>query len=271
LAFCCDVTDEARVQSLAAAAFKAFGRIDVWVNNAAVTVFGPFDRIPASDFRRVIDVNVFGYIHGARSVLPYFLKKKRGTLINVASMTGVLGQPYTLPYTISKFAVRGLSEGLSQEYARHRRIRICTFVPPLVDTPIFQQGANYMGQAVSVSPPIHDAVAVARALVRLAMHPREETYYGVEGRRISLLSRSFNPRRFDRRMEKKVMRSHFNKEPAPVTAGNLYRPMPLTASVSGGWKANGRYRPRTKAFLAVLFAVTALSFLRRRRAVAPAR
>src|SRR4051812_47110897 len=67
-----DVTDEAQVQAVASHAVEAFGRIDIWVNNAAATVLGEFDQVPMEAHKRVIETNVYGYMHGAAAVLPYF-------------------------------------------------------------------------------------------------------------------------------------------------------------------------------------------------------
>jgi NAD(P)-dependent dehydrogenase (short-subunit alcohol dehydrogenase family) len=80
LAIPTDVTDEAAVQNLAQRTFQEFGRLDIWVNNAAVTAFGRFEEIPSDIYRRVIETNLFGYIHGARAALPYFREQGSGTL-----------------------------------------------------------------------------------------------------------------------------------------------------------------------------------------------
>src|SRR2546423_6176232 len=95
LAVAADVTDAKAISSAARTAFEAFGKIDVWINNAAVTLFGRLEDSPADAYRRVIDTNLFGCVHGARAVLPYFRAQGRGTLINVSSVVVRVGQPYT--------------------------------------------------------------------------------------------------------------------------------------------------------------------------------
>jgi NAD(P)-dependent dehydrogenase (short-subunit alcohol dehydrogenase family) len=75
-----DVTDAGAVQALARRAVERFGRLDVWVNCAALTAFAPFQEIPLEDFRRILDVNVMGYVHGARAALPYLRDRGRGRL-----------------------------------------------------------------------------------------------------------------------------------------------------------------------------------------------
>jgi hypothetical protein len=90
-----DVSDAEAVQELARRAVERFGRIDVWVNNAAVTAFAPFQEIPLEDFRRVLDVNIMGYVHGARAALPYLRDQGKGVLVNVSSIVSSVPQPYT--------------------------------------------------------------------------------------------------------------------------------------------------------------------------------
>src|SRR5207244_7676562 len=83
-----DVTDEGAVQDLVCRVLETFGRIDVWVNNAAVTLFGRLEETPAEPYRRVIETNLFGTVHGVRAVLPSFREQGSGVLINVASVVG---------------------------------------------------------------------------------------------------------------------------------------------------------------------------------------
>ncbi len=92
-----DVTDEQSVRNLARVAVERFGRIDVWVNNASVAAWGRVDDIPMEDFRRVIDVNLFGYVHGARAVLPVFREQGSGVLVNVGSMVSRVSERTSLP------------------------------------------------------------------------------------------------------------------------------------------------------------------------------
>ncbi|MEU4700681.1 SDR family NAD(P)-dependent oxidoreductase [Nonomuraea dietziae] len=89
-----DVADVQAVEELARRAVERFGRIDVWANRAAVTVFGPFSEVPLENFRRVLEVNVMGYVHGAQAALPYLRDQGRGVVVNVSSLVGVVSQPY---------------------------------------------------------------------------------------------------------------------------------------------------------------------------------
>jgi NAD(P)-dependent dehydrogenase (short-subunit alcohol dehydrogenase family) len=108
-------TDEAAVAELARRAVERFGRIDVWVNNAGVYLLGLLEATPPEAFRRVLETNFFGYVHGARAVLPRFREQGHGVLINNASVYSHVGAPWLTAYVSSKFAVRGFSEALRQE------------------------------------------------------------------------------------------------------------------------------------------------------------
>jgi NADP-dependent 3-hydroxy acid dehydrogenase YdfG/pimeloyl-ACP methyl ester carboxylesterase len=237
LAVATDVTDEAAVQALAQAAVEAFRRIDIWVNNAAVTLFGRCEETPLEPFRRVVETNFFGYVYGARAAVPYFREQGRGVLINVASVAGTVGQPYTSAYVASKWAVRGFSECLRQELRDARGIRVCSVLPASIDTPLFQHAANYTGRAVKPMDPVYAADDVARAIVELAVRPRRELTIGRGGRLLTLMHTLW-PGVAEGVLAEQVERDHFREGvPAPQTAGNLFEPSPIPATVSGGWRA----------------------------------
>jgi NAD(P)-dependent dehydrogenase (short-subunit alcohol dehydrogenase family) len=100
-----DVTDERAVRNLARRVIEQYGRIDAWVNNAAVSLFARFEEAPPEAYRRVIETNLFGYIHGARAVLPFFREQGSGVLINNASFIGKIGSPYVSAYSVNKFGI----------------------------------------------------------------------------------------------------------------------------------------------------------------------
>src|SRR5690606_21511524 len=138
--------------------------------------------------RRVIETNLFGYVHGARTALPYFREQGCGTLINVASAVAAAPQPYTSAYVASKFAIRGLSDCLRMELSLDHvpDIHVCTVLPATVDTPLFQHAANYTGRAVQAMPPVYAAERVARAIVDLVTSPEREVFVGNAGRLMAL-------------------------------------------------------------------------------------
>ena len=234
LAVPADVSDEAAVQEVARSAIETFGRIDVWVNNAAVTTFGRLEETPAAASRRVIETNLLGCIHGARAALACFREQASGVLINVASVVGKVGQPYTGAYVSSKFGIVGLSESLRQEVRDVADIHVCTILAPSTDTPLIHQAANYTGRAVKPLRPLHDPDEVAAMIVCCAQHPQREV-----ADRFSHLAMKLHelmPGIAERVMQAKVEREHFDRQPALPTSGNLFDPMAGWTSTRGGWK-----------------------------------
>lgn len=236
IAYPLDVTFENDVKSLAETAIKTFGRVDVWINNAAVSLLGRFEDTPMEDIKRVIDINLFGYIHGAKAIIPHFREMKKGILINVASIVGVTGQPYSLAYTTSKFAVRGMSISLQQELSDEKDIHVCTVMPGVIDTPLFQQAGNYMGREVQAPGKAKDADEVAKAIIDLTFNPKKEIVIGAFGRIPAYLTRAFAPGLLNKKIRQKTFKTHFSEEPSHQSKGNLFEPMKEYASISGGWE-----------------------------------
>jgi NAD(P)-dependent dehydrogenase (short-subunit alcohol dehydrogenase family) len=110
-----DVQDPASVRAAVAAATAAFGKIDVWVNNAGYGAFGPVEAGTREQVQRQFDVNFFGLIECVQAIAPHFRSNKAGVLINVSSIGGLMTLPGYGVYNASKFAVEGLSEGLWYE------------------------------------------------------------------------------------------------------------------------------------------------------------
>ena len=231
-----DVSDEAAVKNIARQAIENFGRIDVWFNNAGVTLFGRFEETPPDAFRRVIETNLFGYIYGARAALPYFREQGGGVLINNASYVATAGQPYTSAYVLTKFAIRGLAECLRMELRGAKNIHVCTILPASIDTSIFQQAANYTGRAVKPMWPVYPAEQVAEAIVACVENPEREVMVGNAGRMLNVLH-AVAPALHDAALARRVERDHFQDSPAPSTAGNLFEPIMQETGISGGWRA----------------------------------
>jgi NAD(P)-dependent dehydrogenase (short-subunit alcohol dehydrogenase family) len=229
-----DVTDEAAVAELASRTVDRFGRLDVWVNNAGVYLLGSLEQTPPEVYRRVLETNFFGYVHGARAALPQFRRQGRGVLINNASVYGHVAAPYLSAYVASKHAVRGLAESLRQELRDLPGVQVCTVSPATMDTPIFRHAANYTGRAVKPAPPVHPPERVAKAIVRSAIRPRRERIVGNAGRQLNL-TRRLAPGLFERVNARFVDSQHFTDEPAAATDGNLVSPMEAGSDVRDGW------------------------------------
>ena len=268
VAVAADTSDPLAVKAVADAAVAEFGRIDVWVNNAAVASYARFLQLPLADFRRVLDVNIMGYVLGCRAALAQMEKQGSGVIVNVASIVGEVPQPYTAPYSMSKAAVRALGVSLRSEVKLHgpAGVSVCTVLPPTIDTPFFDHAANYTGRRVLALPPVYPARIVAKRVLRLVRRPQPETVPGVLGRAMVLQHR-LTPRAVESFMALQVEYTNLSRtETASASAGNLFEPAPasVTSRVSGDWHGRARHAARVGATAAA--GAAAVAFLRRRRA-----
>jgi short-subunit dehydrogenase len=252
-----DVTDPDAVERAAAAAVQRFGRIDGWVNCAAVTMFGSLLDTPLPDLRRVLDVNLMGYVHGARAALARFVAQDSGVLVNVSSLLGRIAQPYGTAYTMSKFAIRALSVAVRQELrlAGVRGVSVCTVLPAAIDTPIYASAANHSGRVPHPPPPVYRPERVARVVLAQLRRPRREVVAG------GLLGRAFvalhvvAPRLAERILAVDVDRSlRPGTTAVPPTSGSLHVPGAAPAAVHGGWHGARRERVRRTAGLSAVVA-----------------
>lgn len=233
-----DVTDYKAVRRLAKATVKKFGRIDVWINGAGVGAFGSFLDVPLDDVRRVLDVNVMGYVYGARAALKVMVEQGEGSIVNIASLVGEVQQPYTSAYGMSKAAVRALGVSLRQELALdgHRKIHVSTIVPPTIDTPFFRHAANYTGREVVAMPPVYPAELVATAIEKVSRSPKPEVIVGTLGKVFSHEHRR-RPALVEAQMAVQTDRLQLsNRHDAEDTTGSLFTPAPTDdAAIVGGY------------------------------------
>jgi NAD(P)-dependent dehydrogenase (short-subunit alcohol dehydrogenase family) len=259
-----DVTDQAQVNTLANRAIERFGRIDLWVNNAGVFMLGPFADTPAEDFRRVMETNFFGEVHGARAVLPIFREQRGGTLVNIASLDSRAPQPHASAYIASKHAVRALGMSLRQELLLDgfEDVHVVTILPATIDTPLFQHGANYTNRRIVAPPPVYPADEVVRAVFEALRDPKPEIYAGTAARAgnvaMKLMSGST-----ERVAAELVRVQEVEGSIVPSTSGNLFEPSEDEGRISGGWGATGSSRARKVALIGAALATIPLA----RRAV----
>lgn len=129
----CDVSNPAQVQSLLTSVENALGPVDVLVNNAGTILVGPLEHMSVADFEEVMRINFWGAVHTTLAVLPGMKERRQGRIVNITSIGGKVAFPHLLPYTTSKFALVGLSEGLRAELAKDG-IWVTTVVPNLIRT-----------------------------------------------------------------------------------------------------------------------------------------
>ena len=269
LAVATDVSDEIAVQSLASRTVQAFGRIDVWINNAGIYMMGRFEDTPSESFRRLFEVNFFGVIHGSRAALAQFRRQdSRGTLINVASVVGKVGEPFASAYSSSKFAITGFDDCLRAELGDSPNIHVCTIFPSSTDTPLFQHAANYAGRAIKAMPPVYPPEDVADAIIKCIKNPKSKVPVGNARSTIAMHNMAPTPLS-DRMLRTQVEEGHFQDKPIEPCAGNLFEPMPGYNEVHGGWQEPGQQHKTGRAVgaAAIMAGVGAMTYmaLRRRR------
>ncbi len=261
-----DVSDEQQVRRLAAAAISDFGRVDTWVNNAAVSLFARLEEAPLDEVRQVLDTNLFGYLHGARAALPYFREQGSGVLINNASVVAEVTQPYVGAYVLSKAAIRALGAVLRQELMLDgcRGIHVCTVMPGMIDTPLLHHAGNHTGRAPKPMPFVYPPERVARTIVNLARFPRREVYVGNAARSFALQHR-MAPGLTERTMARVTERRHLAQdEPAPSTTGALFTPVAEGTDATGGWHGR-RAQNMRRAATVLVGAGAGLAWVTRRR------
>jgi short-subunit dehydrogenase len=232
IAVATDVTREQDVIELAAAALHRWDRIDVWVNNAGVTLFALLEQAPFEQHQRVIETNLLGAMLGARTVLPVFRRQHRGVLINIGSVLSEIGQAFAPSYVISKFGVHGLSEALRVELADEPDIHVCTVFPYAIDTPHFEAAANRLGQVPRAMPPVSSPERVALAVARLPDRPRRRLYVP----RIAALGIALHaivPRTLERLLLDALRAWHLGEQSDEISTGNLFEPGPQTPGTHG--------------------------------------
>ncbi len=143
-AFPCDVTDRSQVRELVEVVTRHFGRVDVLVNNAGVIQVGPLETMTLEDFEQAMAVHFWGPLYATLAVLPQMRARGEGRVVNVSSIGGKISVPHLVPYSASKFALAGLSDGLRAELAKDGVVVTSVF-PGLMRTGS-PRNASFKGQ-----------------------------------------------------------------------------------------------------------------------------
>ncbi len=173
-----DVADAQAVENAARRTEEQLGPIDIWVNVAMTTVFGPFLSITPEEYKRVTDVTYLGYVNGTRAALSRMRPRKRGTIVQVGSSVAYRGIPLQTAYSGAKHAIQGFTESLREELIHEKSAVKLTMVQlPAIDTTQFKWCKNTLERKWQPVPPIYSPEVVARAIVWAAYHPRQREYY----------------------------------------------------------------------------------------------
>src|SRR4051812_4287039 len=185
-----DVADHAAVERLGDRAIERFGRIDTWINNAAVSVYARFDSLEPDEIERVVRVNLLGEMFGSKVALARMRVTGRGTIINVGSILSERAVQLQAPYVATKHGIAGFTEALRLELKESAPdIDVVLILPSSINTPFFDHARSKLGTLPAPIPPVYDPRVVAEAIVHAAEHGGREIVVGGAGKLLTTSQR----------------------------------------------------------------------------------
>ncbi|WP_169976782.1 SDR family oxidoreductase [Tautonia rosea] len=234
----CDVADAQAVENAAEAVERELGPIDVWVNNAMVSVFSPILEITPEDFRRVTEVTYLGYVHGTLAALKRMKPRDRGKIIQVGSALAYRGIPLQSAYCAAKHAIQGFNDSLRAELLHERsRVRVTSIQLPAMNTPQFRWVKSRLPRKGQPVPPIYQPEIAAEAILWASDHNRRELFVGVPTYQV-ILGNKLVPAVGDWYLSRYGYDSQMGDEPqAPDQPHNLWEPLPGDRGAHGAFNA----------------------------------
>ena len=246
-----DVADAERVEAAAAAVEKTLGPIDVWVNNATVSVFSPVIDMTADEFRRVTEVTYLGCVHGTLAALRRMRSRDTGAIVQVGSALAYRAIPLQSAYCAAKHAIAGFTESLRTELIHDASAVHLTIVQlPALNTPQFLWNRSRMPRMPQPVGPVFQPEVAAEAIVWAATHRRRELYAGWPTVK-AIVGDKIAPGLLDRYLAGMGYDAQQTDEPAPPgRPDNLWHPLP------GDHGAHGPFDARSRTFSWQLWATT---------------
>lgn len=236
-----DVADTDAVDYAADVVMRHWGRIDVWVNDAMVTVLSTVEETTPEEYARVMEVNYLGTVHGTLAALRHMKPRDAGTILQIGSALCYRSIPLQSAYCASKAAARGFTDSLRSELRRDRSgVRVCMLHLPAVNTPQFDVMRNRFPNQSQPVPPIFQPEVIARVALNAADHPSRERWIG-GSTVLALVAQKLAPGIADRFLAWTGYEAQQSDEPLPEGhADNLYTPLP------GDRGAHGRFDAKAK-------------------------
>ncbi len=236
-----DVADAEAVERAAAAVEQRFGPIDIWVNNAMVSVFGRVDQATPEEIKRVTEVTYLGTVYGTLSALRRMRVRRQGKIIQVGSALAYRGIPLQAPYCGAKHAIQGFTESMRCELMHDEVPVDVTIVEmPALNTPQFDWVKSRLEGRAQPVPPIFQPEVAARAIVWAAHHRRRELFVGFPTVK-TIWGNKVAPWFADRVLAKQGIDAQQVAEPEdPERPNNLWQP------VRGLHRAHGRFDDRSR-------------------------
>jgi NAD(P)-dependent dehydrogenase (short-subunit alcohol dehydrogenase family) len=238
-----DVSDAEAVDAAANHVEEEFGPIDIWVNDAMVSVFSPVKEMEASDYKRVTDVLYLGFVHGTLSALKRMLPRDRGTIIQIGSALSYRSIPLQSAYCACKHAINGFTDSLRCElHHDNSNVKVTAIQMPAMNTTQFDWVKNRMPNDTQPVPPIYEPELAAEVVVAagLAKHPRREYWVGTPTV-AAIIGQKFIPGLLDIYLGKTGYKSQQipNEPKNPNAPNNLYDYVP------GKHSARGKFADRS--------------------------
>ncbi|HEX6065072.1 MAG TPA: SDR family oxidoreductase [Longimicrobiales bacterium] len=217
-----DVGKQEDVERVAQAAIQQFGRIDTWVNNAGVSIYGRITEASDEDNRRLFDTNFWGTVYGSFAALPH-LRKQGGALINIGSEVSDAVVPLQGIYSASKHAVKGFTDALRLELQHDEApVSVSLIQPGATNTPFPQHARNNMDQEPALPEPMDDPYHVAEKILEAATTEKRATIVSSSAKMNVLMSK-FAPKVADRMGQKYFDKQQY-EEPPRDPSGTLTKP-----------------------------------------------
>ncbi len=236
LAVPADVTVVDEVHRVADRAVETFGGLDTWVQAAAVAVYGRFEDTTPEEFRRVVEVNLLGPVHGAKAALPHLRRRGQGAFICVSSVEARRAFPYHSAYAAAKHGIDGFLEALRIELLQEGvPISVTNVLPGSTNTPLFDKARTKLGVKPMPMPPIYQPETVALVILHAAEHPARDLVAGGAAKSL-LLTQRLSPRLLDAALVRFGFRTQRTDEAKDADGGdNLYEPLPGMGQVEGSF------------------------------------
>ena len=225
LAFPIDVGVQQQVEALGKAAIERFGRIDTWINNAGISIYGRHEDVPLADQERLFQTNFWGVVHGSLTALS-LMKQDGGAIINLGSELSDRAVPLQGMYSASKQAVKGFTDSLRMEIEKDGvPIAVSLIRPAGIDTMFTNHARNYMAQEPELPAPLYAPELVAESILFAAEHVKRDIFVGGASRLVSLGANQA-PRLLDKFMNLMMFRQQrkSGQSSAPDREDALYAP-----------------------------------------------
>jgi NAD(P)-dependent dehydrogenase (short-subunit alcohol dehydrogenase family) len=239
----CDVADPSAVEDAAAAVEQAFGPIDVWVNNAMVTIYAEFADIEPEEFARATHVTYLGTVWGTRAALKRMVPRDRGSIVQVGSALAYRGIPLQSPYCGAKHAIKGFTESVITELLHDgSNVHVGMVQLPGLNTPQFTWGRTKLPREPQPVPPIFQPEVAADAVHFCARSGRREIYVGFPTVK-TILGEKLVPALVDRYLARNAFDAQQTDEPLDPTAhDNLFDPVEEDRGAHGPFDDRARSR-----------------------------